>query len=129
MTLFSVDEIERIRDIITKAKKNVIITFRQSFGPTELKEKWDELLRTLDIQKPCVSWWSGSSTTGLLECESATGINIYGQWMLHDSTSMIGIFEIDDEDLVNIRAGYDAQSVTDPAMRAMRIGESGGELE
>ena len=55
--------------------------------------------------------------------------NNYGQWVLDDETSLIGVFEIDGEELVNIRTGFDAQSVTDSAMRAMRIGESGGELE
>ncbi len=129
MTLFSNDEIEKIRDIMTRAKKNVMITFRHSFGPTDLKEKWEELLGILGIHNPCVSWWSGASTMGLLECENPDGINVYGQWVLHDTNNVIGVFEIDDEDITNIRAGYDAQSVTDSAMRAIRIGESGGELE
>lgn len=129
MTLFTADEVKKIRSILDTAKKNVMITFRQRFGPTELKEQWEELLHSLDIHNPCLSWWSGSSTMGLLECETPSGINIYGQWALHDSNSVIGIFEIDDEDLTDLRAGYDAQAVTDSAMRAIRIGESGGELE
>jgi len=129
MTLFSPDEIEKIRTMLNNSEKNIMITFRHRFGPTELKEKWNALLHLLDVRSSCVSWWSGSSNMGLLECEVPDGISVYGQWVLAESNSIIGIFEISDEDLTDIRAGYDAQSVTDPAMRAIRIGESGGELE
>lgn len=80
-------------------------------------------------QASCLSWWSGSSTIGLIECEMENGLNVYGQWVLDDEHKLLSIMQIADEDLANIRDGFDAQSVTDPAMRAIRIGESGGEKE
>jgi hypothetical protein len=129
MTLFSDQELQKIQSIVDKASQNVMITFRQSFGPTKLKEHWYNFLDSISHPSKCVSWWSGASNMGLMECESANGPNIYGQWVLDEVNVLLGVFEIDDEELIDIRAGYDAQSVTDPAMRAMRIGESGGELE
>ncbi len=129
MTLFTDNEVDEIRETLSNAKENVMITFRHRFGPTELKNEWESLLLTLGIRAHCVSWWSGSSSVGLLECESSEGVSVYGQWVLADSNQLLGVFEIANEELVDIRNGYDAQSVTDPAMRAIRIGESGGELE
>ena len=129
MTLFSNDETERIQNVAKSAKENVLITFRQKYGPTKLKTQWTEFLKNLGFTNPCVSWWSGAGSLGLLECESSTGIGIFGQWVLSDENTLLGVFEIDNEELLNIRSGYDAQSVTDSAMRAMRIGDSGGEFE
>ena len=129
MTLFSNDEIQRIQDVVNSASENVLITFRQKYGPTKLKEIWTEFLGTIGLSNPCVSWWSGAGSVGLLECDSSKGIGIFGQWVLSDENILLGVFEVANAELVNIRAGYDAQSVTDPAMRAIRIGESGGELE
>lgn len=129
MSLFSETEVERIRDVLQNAKENVLITFRQKHGPTRLKQLWIEFLDQMGLTNPCVSWWSGAGSLGLLECESQVGLGIYGQWVLGEENSLLGVFEVDHKELINIRSGYDAQSVTDSAMRAIRIGESGGELE
>ncbi|MFW9953439.1 MAG: hypothetical protein ACFFD3_02720 [Candidatus Thorarchaeota archaeon] len=129
MTLFSEHETARIKDFVKKTKTNVLITFRQKHGPTELKRQWAELLAELGHSEACISWWSGAGSIGLLECELPRRPNIYGQWALHESNILLGLFEVADEEITDIRSGYDAQSVTDPAMRAIRIGESGGELE
>ena len=44
-------------------------------------------------------------------------------------TEFLTCREVDEEDLVNIRDGFDAGSVVSSEMRAMRIGETGGEKE
>jgi len=66
---------------------------------------------------------------GLLECETKTGLHIYGQWTLADKNELLGVFKVDHEEVKNIRNGFDAGNVTSPAMRAIRIGETGGESE
>jgi hypothetical protein len=129
MTLFSDAEKQRILDLVQKTEDNVLITFRQKYGPTQLKRVWTELLQDIGTSDTCVSWWSGAGSLGLLECETSNGPNIYGQWVLDDENRLLGVFEVSDAEVRNIRQGYDAQSVTDSAMRAIRIGESGGELE
>lgn len=129
MPLFKGHELDSIRSVYEVSTENVLVTFRQQYGPTQLKKLWDEFIESLGITPHCISWWSGAGRVGLLECENEEGANIYGQWVLDDETSLIGVFEVDSAELVNIRAGFDAQSVTDSAMRAIRIGESGGELE
>ncbi|MDF1540494.1 MAG: hypothetical protein P1Q69_16480, partial [Candidatus Thorarchaeota archaeon] len=77
MTLFSNDEKERIRNAVETANENVLITFRQKYGPTQLKTVWTEFLETLGFSNPCVSWWSGAGSLGLLECESGSGIGVF----------------------------------------------------
>ncbi|TFF95971.1 hypothetical protein EU546_02335 [Candidatus Thorarchaeota archaeon] len=94
-----------------------------------MKLLWTELLAEIGHPVSCLSWWSASSTIGLLECQTENGLNVYGQWVLDDEQKLLRVMEIDDEDLVNIRDGFDAQTVTDSAMRAIRIGETGGEKE
>ncbi|MFW9848171.1 MAG: hypothetical protein ACFFF4_03470 [Candidatus Thorarchaeota archaeon] len=129
MTLFSDTEKNRIVEALSSAEENVLITFRQKHGPTELKRVWNDFLEEIGLTNSCVSWWSGAGSLGLLECENSDGPNIYGQWVLDDMNHLLGVFHVTNEEVQNIRQGYDAQSVTDPAMRAIRIGESGGELE
>ncbi|MHA2070618.1 MAG: hypothetical protein ACW985_02385, partial [Candidatus Thorarchaeota archaeon] len=73
----------------------------------------------------CLSWWSSTGTMGLLECETTENKLIYGQWALSDVTQLIGVFEIDDDEIVNIRDGFDAGNVVSSEMRAIRIGETG----
>jgi hypothetical protein len=77
----------------------------------------------------CISWWSSGGNIGLLECETKTGMKVYGQWALDDNHELVIVREVDEEDLVNIRDGFDAGSVISSEMRAIRIGESGGEKE
>jgi limonene-1,2-epoxide hydrolase len=50
---------------------------------------------------------------------------ILGQWALGDETKLMGMFDVSDDEIVNIRDGFDAGNVTSPAMRAIRIGETG----
>jgi hypothetical protein len=129
MTLFSDTEKKRIVDVLQSTKNNVLITFRQKHGPTQLKRVWTDFIQDIGLPDNCVSWWSGAGSLGLLECETSEGPNLYGQWVLDEKNHLLGVFEVTNDELVNIRQGYDAQSVTDSAMRAMRIGDSGGELE
>jgi hypothetical protein len=77
----------------------------------------------------CLNWWSSGGNIGLLECETKDGMNIYGQWVLDDKHELIAVRQVDEEDLVNIRDGFDAGTVISSEMRAIRIGESGGEKE
>jgi len=88
-----------------------------------------ELLSEFAHPVKCLSWWSGGGNIGLLECEMENGMNIYGQWVLDDDQKLLNIMEIDEEEVVNIREGFDAGTVVSSEMRAMRIGESGGEKE
>jgi hypothetical protein len=129
MTLFSESETESIRTELKGKTGNFLIAFRNKYGPTRLKLLWTELLAEIGHPVSCLSWWSASSTIGLLECQTENGLNVYGQWVLDDEQKLLRVMEIDDEDLVNIRDGFDAQTVTDSAMRAIRIGETGGEKE
>ncbi len=124
MTLFSKSEMELIEGKTRGQRGNILITFKNSHGPTALTRLWQELLSSLGLPGKCVSWWSGSGTVGLLECERTEGANIYGQWALADSTELMGIFQIDDDELTNIREGFESGNVTSSAMRAVRIGET-----
>ena len=95
-----------------------------------MKRKWVEFIETLGFEgSNCVSWWTSSGTTGLLECEDDLRMNVYGQWVLDDENKLLGTFEVCDEDILTIRDGFDAGTVTSAAMRAIRIGETGGEKE
>ncbi|UCE09557.1 MAG: hypothetical protein JSW61_11375 [Candidatus Thorarchaeota archaeon] len=125
MSLFSDAELGLIKDKIRDIKGNLLITFRNRFGPTRLKELWLGHLEGLGIVAPCISWWSSSGTVGLLECESDSGFTVYGQWTLDDKNELIGVFDVSNEEIAGIREGFDAGNVTSSAMRALRIGETG----
>ncbi len=133
MNLFSLDERATILELVKKGQEkncHILVTFRHKYGPTQLKRKWVEFIETLGFEgSNCVSWWTSSGTTGLLECEDDVRMNVYGQWVLDDENKLLGTFEVCDEDILTIRDGFDAGTVTSAAMRAIRIGETGGEKE
>ncbi len=129
MKLFSESEIKRITDSLAGRTGSFLITFRNKHGPTKLKELWTALLTDIAHPVKCLSWWSSGANIGLLECETENGLNIYGQWVLDDDHRLLNVMEIDEEDIVNIRDGFDAGVVTASEMRAIRIGESGGDKE
>ncbi|MHA1136407.1 MAG: hypothetical protein ACTSSE_07975 [Candidatus Thorarchaeota archaeon] len=129
MKLFSESEQETISNHLHKKKGSYLITFRNKHGPTRLKQLWTEMLEEITEVVSCLSWWSSGGHIGLLECETGGGLNIYGQWVLDDNHELIAVREVDDDDLVNIRDGFDAGVVVSSEMRAMRIGETGGEKE
>jgi len=148
MNLFSLDERATILELVKKGQEkncHILVTFRHKYGPTQLKRKWVEFIETLGFEgSNCVSWWTSSGTTGLLECEDDERMNVYGQWVLDDENKLLGTFEVwvlddenkllgtfevCDEDILTIRDGFDAGTVTSAAMRAIRIGETGGEKE
>jgi hypothetical protein len=125
MSLFTPDELVLIREEIETKSGNILVTFKNKHGPTKLKELWIALLQDLGFPTGCLHWWSSSGTLGLLECDNSEGQSFYGQWALSDETKLIGVFEISDEDIVDIREGYDAGNVVSSEMRAIRIGETG----
>ncbi|MGY5863129.1 MAG: hypothetical protein RTV41_00850 [Candidatus Thorarchaeota archaeon] len=129
MKLFSDEEFEQISEKLLGRKGNFLIAFRNKHGPTRLKQLWTEMMEALGHHGKCLSWWTSAGTIGLLECESENGLAVYGQWSLDDNHELLSIIEVNDNDLVDIRDGFDAGSVTSDAMRAMRIGESGGAKE
>jgi hypothetical protein len=129
MKLFSDQEINTINQKLLGKKGNFLIAFRNKYGPTRLKQLWTELLDELGHPGKCLSWWSSAGTIGLLECETENGLSIFGQWTLDDNHELLNVIEVSNNDLVNIRNGFDAGPVTSDAMRAMRIGESGGAKE
>jgi len=129
MKLFSSAETEKIRNYFKDKTGSHLITFRNKHGPTKLKQLWIELLTELGHPVKCLSWWSSGGNIGLLECDTDNGLNIYGQWVLDDEQKLLALMKIEEEDLVNIREGFDAGIVTSSEMRAIRIGETGGEKE
>ncbi len=129
MPLFSKDEIEKLQSIFSKTKGHILLTFRQNHGPTKLRREWIALMKSMGEPVDCLSWWSSSGNMGLLECESQDSRHVFGQWVLADVTELVGLFEIEDDDLVSIRDGFDSGNVVSAEMRAIRIGETGGELE
>ncbi len=129
MSLFTPTEVEQILRFCKENAGNILVTFRQKFGPTKLKELWIELIEQLGSSESCVNWWTSAGTIGLLECEIREGVHVYGQWVLDDDNQLIGVFTVDDDEVLNIRDGFDAGVVTSAAMRAYRIGESGGAKE
>ena len=129
MSLFTPTELQQIIHFVKENGGNILVTFRQKFGPTKLKDYWSELVENFGSSEKCVSWWTSSGTIGLLECDIEDDIHIFGQWVLDDENKLIGLFKVDDDELANIRDGYGAGAVTSSAMRAYRIGETGGEKE
>ncbi len=126
MKLFSKAEIQKIRQVVRPDGGTYLITFRNRHGPTELSALWKDLLSELGIQQTrFVNWWSGSGTVGLLESDMEGGGTVYGQWMLCDHNELLGVFEVSEADVVNIKDGFDSGNVTSVAMRAIRIGETG----
>ncbi|MHA2161879.1 MAG: hypothetical protein ACXAEB_00230 [Candidatus Thorarchaeota archaeon] len=108
---------------------NILITFRNKYGPTKLKELWMSLMEEIGRPGKCTSWWTSAGTVGLFECETEGDWNVYGQWVLDDEIELLGVFEVGDDELLDIRDGFDSGTVVSSAMRALRIGESGGEKE
>lgn len=129
MKLFSDEEIDVIKQKLLGKKGNFLIAFRNKYGPTRLMQLWTEMLDELGHPAKCLNWWSSAGTIGLLECETENGLSVFGQWTLDDNHILLNVMEISDEELINIRDGFDAGSVTSDAMRAMRIGDSGGAKE
>jgi limonene-1,2-epoxide hydrolase len=125
MPLFTDREMHSINEELKDKQGHILITFRNKHGPTKLGKLWDELILQMGYQGKCLSWWSSTGTIGLLECETTEDKLIYGQWALGDETKLIGVFEIDDDELANIREGFDAGNVISSEMRAIRIGETG----
>ncbi|RDE11436.1 MAG: hypothetical protein C4K47_09930 [Candidatus Thorarchaeota archaeon] len=125
MTLFSDSEMGTIRQELNQRKGNVLITFRNSHGPTQLKKLWKEMLESLGHSGRCLSWWSSSGTAGLLECKVGSNLDIFGQWALAEETKLTAVLQVGDDELVNIREGFDAGNVSSSAMRLIRIGETG----
>ncbi|MFX1260627.1 MAG: hypothetical protein ACFFAZ_00935 [Promethearchaeota archaeon] len=125
MSLFTEREMHSIIEELKDKEGHILITFRNRHGPTKLGKLWDELILQMGYQGKCLSWWSSTGTMGLLECETTENKLIYGQWALGDETQLIGVFEIDDDELTNIREGFDAGNVISSEMRAIRIGETG----
>jgi hypothetical protein len=129
MKLFSDSETQRIASELKGKKGSYLITFRNKHGPTQLKQLWIEMLEELDHPVRCLSWWSSAGNIGLLECETESGLSVFGQWVLDEKHKLLNIMSVSDEDIVDIRTGFDAGAVTSSEMRAIRIGESGGENE
>ncbi|MFW9967920.1 MAG: hypothetical protein ACFFEA_12275 [Candidatus Thorarchaeota archaeon] len=125
MPLFTDKEMNMLAEEMKDKRGHILITFRNKHGPTKLGRLWDDLIAQMGYQGKCLSWWSSTGTMGLLECETTAEKLIYGQWALGDRTQLIGVFEIDDNEVVNIRDGFDAGNVVSSEMRAIRIGETG----
>jgi hypothetical protein len=125
MELFSSSELDKIREKTEEREGNILITFRNKYGPTKLKSLWSERLQLLGFSIDCINWWSSSGNIGLLECEIEEDFHIFGQWALADENALLGVFKLTNEEILNIREGFDAGNVTSFAMRAIRIGETG----
>ena len=129
MKLFSDDETKIIADMLKGKRGSFLIAFRNEYGPTRLKHLWTEMLQGLEHPVSCLSWWSSANNVGLLECETKSGLRVYGQWVLGDESKLLSVKEVSEEEIVGIRTGFDAGAVISSEMRAIRIGESGGENE
>jgi hypothetical protein len=129
MKLFSEEELETINKELLGKTGHFLIAFRNKHGPTLLKKLWMEMFEELGHSVKCLSWWSSAGRLGLLECDTESGLSVFGQWALDDKQELLNIMELDEDELVNIRDGFDAGTVTSSAMRAYRIGDSGGEKE
>ncbi len=124
MSLFSPPEMDRIRREIVSGPGNVLITFRNMHGPTALRRMWMDFVAEIGAPLRCVSWWSSSGNIGLIECELENNLTVYGQWALADSNELVGVFRIDDEEIADIRDGFESGNVTSFVMRTIRIGET-----
>ncbi|MFW9786389.1 MAG: hypothetical protein ACFFE2_06955 [Candidatus Thorarchaeota archaeon] len=129
MKLFSDEELEVINNKLLGKSGYFLVAFRNRHGPTLLKKLWTEMLEALGHQVKCLSWWSGAGRIGLLECETENGLLVFGQWALDEKQELLNVMELDEDEVGNIRDGFDAGTVTSSAMRAYRIGESGGDKE
>ena len=129
MKLFSDDELATINKELLGKTGYFLIAFRNKHGPTLLKKLWTEMMEELGHSVKCLSWWSSAGRLGLLECETENGLSVFGQWALDDKHELLNIMELEEDELGNIRDGFDAGTVTSSAMRAYRIGDSGGEKE
>ncbi len=125
MTLFSDDEMERIRQVMGGGANNVLITFRNEHGPTRLVRLFEQMVGEFGAVARCTHWWSGAGNLGLLECELDGGKTVFGQWALGDRTELINVLEVEGDEVVHIKDGFDAGNVASSAMRAIRIGETG----
>ncbi len=125
MTLFTELELERIQGFVRESKGHILVTFRNRLGPTRFEKEWKKIVGKMGKVSDCLNWWSSTGTAGMIECEDEHGRMIFGQWALGDETKLLGIFEVTDDDIANIRDGYDAGNVYAPEMRAIRIGETG----
>ena len=129
MKLFSDEELNTINKGLLGKTGYFLIAFRNKHGPTLLKKLWIEMLEEFGYPVKCISWWSSGGRMGLLECETENGLSVFGQWVLDDKHELLNVMELDENELSNIRDGFDAGTVTSSAMRAYRIGESGGKIE
>ena len=129
MKLFSNEELDIINKELLGKTGHFLIAFRNRHGPTLLKKLWTEMLEELGHSVKCLSWWSSAGRLGLLECETENGLSVYGQWALDDKQELLNVIELGEDELSNIRDGFDAGTVTSSAMRAYRIGDSGGGKE
>ena len=129
MKLFSNEELDIINKELLGKTGHFLIAFRNRHGPTLLKKLWTEMLEELGHSVKCLSWWSSAGRLGLLECETENGLSVYGQWALDDKQELLNVIELGEDELSNIRDGFDAVTVTSSAMRAYRIGDSGGGKE
>jgi hypothetical protein len=125
MTLFTKEDHQRILEFVNNSENNILITFRMNVGPSKLEREWNELIADEKDLAKCIHWWSSSGTIGLIECEFTDGRIVLGQWALGDEMQLLGLFEVDDGDIVNIKDGFDSGNVWAPEMRAIRIGETG----
>ncbi|MGM0687676.1 MAG: hypothetical protein ACQET3_11950 [Promethearchaeati archaeon] len=125
MNLFSEDQTRIIREKLEQKKENILITFRNPYGPTRLKRLWERFLAELGYDNECISWWSSSGIIGLLECETENGRTIYGQWALGDEVELYQVHGVSNEDIVTIKDGLGEGNIASSAMRSMRIGETG----
>ncbi len=125
MTLFSETELQRIKEHISNNGANTLITFRHKFGPTKLMKLWEAHLLSMGLKGKCIHWWSSSGTIGLIECELEDGRVVFGQYALGDHNELLAIITVENDEIANIKDGFDAGNVSSFAMRAIRIGETG----
>jgi len=125
MTLFSNEDHQQILNLLNNSTGSILITFRMNIGPSKLEREWKELIKDGKNMVKCIHWWSSSGSIGLIECEFEDGRMILGQWALGEEMQLLGLFEVDDNDIVNIKDGFNAGNVWAPEMRAIRIGETG----
>ncbi|MEM2143415.1 MAG: hypothetical protein QXQ81_09175 [Candidatus Thorarchaeota archaeon] len=124
MKLFSDADREMVISRLRNTREALLITFHNAHGPTALSRLWSDFMADIGLSGKCISWWSGTGNIGLIECENEDGPSIYGQWVLSDQTRLVSVIELDREDLVAIRDGFETGNVTSSVMRTIRIGET-----